>query len=144
MTRKKRKGYKKIVVDDVEYQYAISFSGNGQIIIYQNDQRYVWPLLNIATGADPSWRGEHGDGGWGKREVAAVIRRMQSLSVRRAAGGHLAHLVPAGKYTALCGHCPESPKTCNMKPRARWVDSASGIFCKRCLEKAEKNADKTD
>ena len=67
---KKRKGFKKIVVDGVEYQYAVSLTAN-ILIVYKGAIRH---MLDLTTGDTTTWRGKHRDGAYGRKEVAEVIR----------------------------------------------------------------------
>ncbi len=60
------------------------------------------------------------------------------MRILRAKGGHLGHLVPEGKNTALCGFRPSSPNTHLMKQRHGWLQpSLPGVLqeCKRCKQK---------
>ena len=70
---KKRKGFKRIIVDGVEYQYSVSLNTNS-LIVYSDDIRSVYTLTPTNT---TTWRGKHGDGGYGKREIAQIIREKQ-------------------------------------------------------------------
>lgn len=52
-------------------------------------------------------------------------------------GGHLVHLVPEGKWAALCGYSPSSPNAFHMKARSGWRTFCGdgGQKCKKCFEK---------
>lgn len=74
---KKRKGFRNIVVNfppAIEFQYTVSLR-TGQLICYNvnTGQKYAFDL--IPEGESLSWRGKHDAGGWGKREVAILIKR---------------------------------------------------------------------
>ncbi len=66
---KSRKGFRRITVDAVTYLYAVSLCTH-KMIVYQGDQRFEWSLSEGGN----TWRGKHGDGAFGKREVADIIR----------------------------------------------------------------------
>ena len=55
----------------------------------------------------------------------------------RANGGFLVHLVPEGKYTARCGHSPESKKG-HQFHRARWCVVNSPASCQKCKDVRRK------
>jgi hypothetical protein len=69
-----RKGFRRIIVDGVEYLYAVSLSTH-KIVVYQGDQRFEWLLPEPDAEPSTSWRGKHGDGGFGKREIAKIIHK---------------------------------------------------------------------
>ena len=52
-------------------------------------------------------------------------------------GGYVAHLVPDGKWSALCGYGPSSPNAFRMKARSGWRNycGAEAQQCKKCYEK---------
>lgn len=70
---KARKGFRQIEVDGVKYLYVVSLSTH-KIVVYQGDQRFEWPLPEPDGTPNTSWRGKHGDGAFGKREIAEIIR----------------------------------------------------------------------
>ena len=70
---KTRKGFKHITVDTVTYLYAVSLR-TYKVIVYQGDRRFEWSLPECDGTLAPAWRGKHGDGAFGKREVAEIIR----------------------------------------------------------------------
>lgn len=68
-----RKGFKNIVVDGILFQYAVSLAQHKLIFYVESDPiKFVTDL--VPDNNSTSWRGIHGDGGWGKREVAKLIR----------------------------------------------------------------------
>jgi len=70
---KYRRGFKQIIIDAVEYRYAVSLSTH-KIVVYQGDQRFEWSLPEPCEVSSASWRGKNSDGAFGKREVAEIIR----------------------------------------------------------------------
>lgn len=78
--RKRRRGFSPITVDGTCYQYTVSLARQ-EVIVYSvpEDVKVVLamhPLPPDSTppGQSPSWRGKGGHAGWGKREVADLIR----------------------------------------------------------------------
>ena len=77
---KHRTGFRKIVVDGIEYQYDISFPVNrpALVVVYSETEKMEIPLDSapIPTRPDvaPTWRGKHTDKGFGKYEVACLIK----------------------------------------------------------------------
>lgn len=69
---KSRRGFKSIRVDSIDYLYSVSAKS---LIVYNHDQRIVIPLDPSVIGL--SWRGKHEDRGFGKRQVAAMIRNFK-------------------------------------------------------------------
>lgn len=71
---KPRKGFKKITVNGHNFQYAVSFSKTTtpKLVVYnENDTKMIVDLPIIES---QSWRGKHGDGAWGKKEVSIVLK----------------------------------------------------------------------
>ena len=77
---KHRSGFRKIVVDGIEYQYDISFPVDrpALVVVYSETEKMEIPLTSapIPTRPDepPTWRGKHGDKAYGKYEVATLIK----------------------------------------------------------------------
>jgi len=67
---KARKGFRQIEVDGVKCLYAVSL-GTYKVVVYRGDKRFEWSLPEPGS---TSWRGKHGDGAFGKREIAEIIR----------------------------------------------------------------------
>lgn len=79
---KRRSGFKKIVVDGIEYQYIISFPVDkpALVVVYSSDTTKMEIPLKSATIIDrqdvpPTWRGKRGDKGFGRYEVACIIKQ---------------------------------------------------------------------
>jgi hypothetical protein len=69
----RRHGFRSIVVDGAAFQYAVSLSV-GVVVVYAEDgARRELEMIPVESGK--SWRGKHRDGGWGKRQVAELIRQ---------------------------------------------------------------------
>lgn len=69
---KSRKDFKQIVVDDKIYQYAVSPKTQYVIIYDEKDCKTMIPFQ--IKGMNVTWRGKNGDGPWGEKEVAILIR----------------------------------------------------------------------
>jgi hypothetical protein len=70
---KTRKGFHPIVVEGHVYRYDISLGQSVAVVYDDKDAKHILPFK---CGAEPStsWRGKHDEGGWGKREVARLIK----------------------------------------------------------------------
>lgn len=77
MTFKKRKGFRQIVIDGRELQYCVSLKTN-KVIFYSEAEKFEFPLL-VLPDANPSWRGKHDAGGYGKRQVASLWRHYNCI-----------------------------------------------------------------
>jgi hypothetical protein len=66
-----RKGFKSIVVDDIQYQYCVSLATN-LLIVYRGKQRMTY-LLRYPS-STITWRGKRKAGIFGKKEVAWIIK----------------------------------------------------------------------
>ena len=82
---KTRKGFRSITVDTVTYLYAVSLRTH-KVIVYQGDHRFEWSLPEC-DGTPDTWRGKHGDGAFGKHEVAEIIHTHTNIT-RRNYGYH--------------------------------------------------------
>jgi len=72
-----------------------------------------------------------------KRPLASA----DTLIIRpsRPKGGQLIHARPDGKWGALCGYAPSSPKAHSMRGRAGWWNAPdSPVDCPKCLKAIEK------
>jgi hypothetical protein len=77
---KERKGFSKIVVDDINFIYSVSMPKNGgvDLIVYDDEER-KYEIRNIQDIGVPesefgAWKGKHGDGAWGKKPIAWIIK----------------------------------------------------------------------
>lgn len=70
-----RKGFRSIVVDGERYQYAVSLRTSKIITYDASGLRRELAMPHNEYRSD-SWRGKHCAGGWGKREVADLIRNV--------------------------------------------------------------------
>lgn len=76
----KRKGFRPITVDGIQYQYALSFPVNrpALVVVYSETAKLEIPLdsspIPEREGVAPTWRGKHKDKAWGKYEVATLIK----------------------------------------------------------------------
>ena len=68
----KRAGFKAITVDGAVFQYAVSLASQKLFLYGSDGKRHEIPLPKNDS---KSWRGKHGDGSWGKREVAALMSK---------------------------------------------------------------------
>ncbi len=77
---KKRKGFHPITVDGIPYQYALSFPAFKAplVVVYSETAKMEIPLDYVAIperkDVEPTWRGKHSDKGFGKYEVATLIK----------------------------------------------------------------------
>ena len=82
---KKRKDFTPIGIDSLRFQYVISHGEKLGLVVYdENDRRYEFQdIISLNVPQEEFigvWKGKYrgkkygGDGGWGKRPVAWIIR----------------------------------------------------------------------
>jgi len=72
---------------------------------------------------------------------------MKQFKYRCPSGGHIYHVVVEGKYSALCGYSPSSPRAWRMRQRARWAlvwtdtKNLPPNRCEKCLKEMRKTTE---
>lgn len=132
-----RKGFRKIVVDDVTYQYAVSLRAR-KCIIYSDSGRQEIPLPTVLGDYDFSkeWRGKGKAGCWSSGAVARLIKDTV------ASRGN--NLIPNNKYTPQDSDIDSTqpymyryPSTCCiafLASRKKLIDSMQKSSRKQILE----------